>query len=182
MAIRNRVGGNHLDVSTSQDKLADIDPAVFCMSEADHARQRQNYLDLVSRIQVNEIKCLGFLKDVVSKHIPHKYMSEMSQPTDEFFLEMIFENETSSEGMAKVLADLYKYVPTFGEGESRVCGTQGVMADQLSVENAINIQFQVANAFDPAESFDGMHFEIGDFHTEMKFMQCVINPRQMHPL
>eukprot|EP00794_Sanderia_malayensis_P021256 gene21256-23329_t len=153
-------------------KLTDIDPAVFCMSEADHAGQRQNYVDLVSRIQVNEIKCLEFLKDVVSKHIPHKSMSEMSQPTDEVILpgnDFCKRNETSSEGMA--LADLYKYVSTFGEGESRICGTQGVMADQLSVENAINIQFQAANAFDPAESFDGMHFEIGDFHTEMKFMQ-----------
>ena len=45
------------------------------------------------------------------------------------------------------------------------------MADQLSVERGVNCKFQSANGFTPEERFEGMHFEIADFHTEMKFMQ-----------
>ncbi|XP_066924617.1 uncharacterized protein [Clytia hemisphaerica] len=54
-------------------------------------------------------------------------------------------------------------------------GTLAVVGDQLSVERAINSQFQSANGFTPEERLDGMHFEIADFHTEMKFMQLCFN-------
>ncbi len=90
------------------------------------------------------------------------------------FLGVIFENENSSEGIVKVLQDLQQYQPAYGDGEERVYGTQGIQADQLSVERANNALIQLSNGFTPEERFDGIHLEIADFHTAIKFLHVCI--------
>ena len=50
-------------------------------SQTAHAIQRENYADLVSRILVDNIDCLQFLKDHVVCHIKHQYSKEMTNPT-----------------------------------------------------------------------------------------------------
>ena len=44
--------------------------------------QRENYASLVSRIVVERIKCLAFLKEHVVCHIKHMYSREMAKPTE----------------------------------------------------------------------------------------------------
>ena len=84
---------------------------------------------------------------------------------------VIYANENTSEGIAEVLKDLQQYQAHCGNNEERKYETQGFAADQLSVERAVNAVMQVSNAFTPEDRFDGMHFEIADFHTSIKFMQ-----------
>lgn len=86
---------------------------------------------------------------------------------------MIFENENDNDGIARILEDFQQYRPKSVINNETYLGTLAVVGDQLSVEHAINSQFQSANGFTPEERLDGMHFEIADFHTEMKFMQVI---------
>eukprot|EP00794_Sanderia_malayensis_P001047 gene1047-373_t len=129
----------------------------------------------VARIITKNIHCLQFLQDVVDGHIPHKHSKEMSIPTDNTFLGIVYASENTADGIMEVLKDMQQYQPCFGEGEEKVYGTQGYHADQLSVERGVNAVMQVCNAFTPCEKFSGMHFEIADFHTSIKFMQVAFD-------
>lgn len=84
---------------------------------------------------------------------------------------MIYENENEADGILKILIDLQQYQAYVGDEKIRVYEDLPIMADQLSVERGINCQFQQMNGFTPEERFEEMHFEIADFHTEMKFLQ-----------
>lgn len=111
------------------------------------------------------------------------------------FLGMIFENENTNEGMQAVLNEIYSYVPraekeiqTVAEQSIPVVGdaspkvatekqvrisTQGVVGDQLSVERGVNSLMQIANGLTPDDRKEGIHFEVADFHSQMKFLQVL---------
>ena len=107
------------------------------------------------------------------------------------FLSMLFENENTNEGMQSVLNEIHSYVPhaevekhikvnVDKQGvvvpevvivkEKRFSG-QGVVGDQLSVERGVNSLMQIANGLTPDDRKEGLHFEIADFHSQMKFLQ-----------
>ena len=66
-------------------------------------------------------------------------------------------------------------MPFTGDGEKRLYGEQGCVGDQLSVERAVNCLLQLSNAYTPEDRLEGMHFEAGDFHAGIKFMQvCTV--------
>ena len=73
---------------------------------------------------------------------------------------------------------MYKYVPTLEENEDKKAYpiSQGLVGDQLSVERGINHLLQVANGLTPKERLEGLHLEIADFHSQMKFLQACSNP------
>ena len=87
------------------------------------------------------------------------------------FLDLVQANENDNDGINDILARLQNYQSFVGDDEQRKYKEQGVVGDQLSVERGTNALFQMANGFTPQERFDKMHFEIADFHSEMKFMQ-----------
>lgn len=87
------------------------------------------------------------------------------------FLGMIFENENTNEGMQVVLDKIHPYVPRFGDGEHKQFTGQGVVGDQLSVERGVNSLMQIANGHTADDRKEGIHFEIADFHAQMKFLQ-----------
>ena len=66
---------------------------------------------------------------------------------------------------------MQEYQSSVGDSEKKVYKEQGVVGDQLSVERGANAIFQTANGFIPEDRFDKIHFEIADFHSEMKFLQ-----------
>ena len=84
---------------------------------------------------------------------------------------MLFSDENTNEGVAEVLHEIQNYVPCYGEEEDKVYAGQGVVADQLSVECGVNCLLQVANGLTAKERMDGIHLEVADFHTKMKFLQ-----------
>lgn len=47
----------------------------------------------------------------VPNHMIHEYSVEMHQKSEEPSLGLIFENENSTDGMAKILESLHAYVP-----------------------------------------------------------------------
>lgn len=63
-----------------------------------------------------------------------------------------------------------------GDAEKRVYSGQAVVGDQVSIERGANAQYNLANGFTPLERFENIHFEIADFHSEMKFMQVCCIP------
>jgi hypothetical protein len=84
---------------------------------------------------------------------------------------MIFENENTNEGMQSVIDEIHQYVPCAKTKSAVKFSCQGVVGDQLSIERGVNSLLQVANGLNAADRKDGLHFEIADFHTQMKFLQ-----------
>ena len=80
-------------------------------------------------------------------------------------------DENDKDGISEILTSLQNYQAFVGDDELRVYNEQGVVGDQLSVERGTNAQFHLANGFTTQERFEKMHFEIANFHSEMKFMQ-----------
>ena len=85
---------------------------------------------------------------------------------------MIYENENSSDGIHEVLKVLHQYVPFHNGPEDKFFSTQGLVADQLSVERAVNCLFEVSNGFTPEEKLDGLHLEVADWHAGNKFLKA----------
>eukprot|EP00794_Sanderia_malayensis_P004055 gene4055-4606_t len=48
---------------------------------------------------------------------------------------------------------------------------QAVVGDQISVERAVNCLLQISNGYTTEDRLEGLHFEVGDFHSGMKFVQ-----------
>ena len=83
MSTENRVSGNHLSmVEGSAKRILEMDNGKCLPDRNEHSAQRDNYADLVSRILVDNIKCLGFLKAHVIRHIKHPYSRDMTKPTE----------------------------------------------------------------------------------------------------
>ena len=77
----NRVSGNHLSTTTPVDGILKMENGRGIPNHVEQKAQRDNYITLVQRILVDNIPCLGFGKDIVQKHIPHKYSKESAQST-----------------------------------------------------------------------------------------------------
>lgn len=84
---------------------------------------------------------------------------------------MIHESENDSDGILKILRELHKYVPFYGEDAERVYGEQGVVGDQLSVERGVNGLMSLANGFTPEDCAKGLQMEIADWHAGNKFLE-----------
>lgn len=87
------------------------------------------------------------------------------------FLGMLYHNENDSDGIQQVLTALYQYVSYYGDGDDRVYSSQGLVADQLSVERGVNALFELSNGFTPEERLEGLHLEIGDWHAGNRFLK-----------
>ena len=109
-----------------------------------------------------------------------------SLPLIQTFHGLIYENENTADGIHEVLKVLHDFVPYSGEDEERHYASQGNVGDQLSVERAVNCLLQVSNGYTPEERLEGLHFEAGDFHAGIKFMQVGhkgykgISPSKLH--
>ena len=62
--------------------LMDLENGKCIPSTGDHILQRRNFITLVERVIVANIRSLEFLTDVVTPHIQHKYSSEMRKKTN----------------------------------------------------------------------------------------------------
>ena len=80
-ATINRITGNHLDDNSPAGGINQMENGKCIPNPTEQIEQRENYITLVQRVIVDNVPCLDFVKDLVQKHIPHKYSKEASQPT-----------------------------------------------------------------------------------------------------
>ena len=57
---------------------------------------------------------------------------------------------------------MHEYVSYYGDAVDRVYTSQGLVADQLSVERGVNALLELANGFTPEERLEGLHLDIAD--------------------
>jgi hypothetical protein len=81
-ATTNRVSSSHLSDKVQTDGINHMENGNCIPSHTEQKLQRDNYVTLVQRVLVEHIPCLSIFKDIVQKHIPHKYHKETSKPTE----------------------------------------------------------------------------------------------------
>ena len=65
---------------------------------------------------------------------------------------------------------IQEYIPKVNEGNEISFHEAGVVGDQLTVERVVNTQLSVSNGFTADERMEGIHCEIADWHTELKYL------------
>ena len=85
---------------------------------------------------------------------------------------IIFEDENNADGIHKVLKNLHDQIPSASNQYKTIYHNAGVAGDQLTVERAVNSLLSISNGFTSKDRLDGIHVEIADWHTDMKFL-CV---------
>ena len=95
-AVENRVSGCHLSSEKPDiNDLAQLENGLCLPNHREHILQKENYITLAERVIV-ELPCLEFLKQVVCKHIPHKYRKEAREKSEIVrFLSFLFSNSQS---------------------------------------------------------------------------------------
>ena len=81
VATVNRIPTMHMDDKEPQGSVRDIALSKFLPSCEDCRAICENYVVLVARVIVGNLKHFSALKDCVPKHIPHRYSSLMQQKT-----------------------------------------------------------------------------------------------------
>lgn len=82
MSTENRVSGVELSNEKKPHGIMDLENGKCIPSPGDHILQRRNFITLVERVIVANIRSLEFLADVVTPHTQHKYSSEMRKKTN----------------------------------------------------------------------------------------------------
>lgn len=85
---------------------------------------------------------------------------------------IIFENENTANGIHQVLKTLHNHIPSASDQSKITYHSAGIVGDQLTIERVVNGILSVSNGFSSDERFEGLHAEIADWHTDMKFL-CV---------
>ena len=85
---------------------------------------------------------------------------------------IIFEDENNSDGIHKVLKHLHDQIPSASDQSKTIYHNAGVAGDQLTIERAVNSILSTSNGFTSNDRLEGIHAEIADWHTDMKFL-CV---------
>ena len=81
-ATTNRITASHLSHKVPSESINEMDNGKCIPNHLEQKAQRDNYISLVQRILVENVPCLEFGKDIVEKHIAHRYSKETSQPTE----------------------------------------------------------------------------------------------------
>ena len=82
MSTENRVSGAHLRRIGPVGDISSLENGNCVPNQAEHQKQKENYITLVTRIISANIPCLKHLQEVVTKHVPHCYQKETAQATD----------------------------------------------------------------------------------------------------
>eukprot|EP00794_Sanderia_malayensis_P012570 gene12570-13857_t len=184
MITENRIFNDRLSSEKPDiQKLLQMDNALCLPNNAEHVRQRIDYITLCARLAVKHIKSLSGLESAETQHIKHQYSSQTCERTETVFGEMIYHNENDASGMQEVMTHLHQYVPCDSGDAPSLFGEQGVVGDQLTIERGVSTLLQLENGFTGKERLDGLHMEVADFHGGMKFLQvaydCLYNPKAL---
>lgn len=59
---------------------------------------------------------------------------------------------------------------TTAEEENKHFSEVGLVGDELTIERGVNCLLSLSNGFTAEERLDGIHLEIADWHTDLKFL------------
>ena len=73
-----------------------------------------------------------------------------------------------------MLKHLHGYIPVSSDENLYTLHAAGVVGDQLTIERAVNCLMSLSNGFSADERLEGLHCEIADWHTELKFLSVSV--------
>ena len=132
MAFKGRISFAHLPNERPLHDIKTFPLTEFLLSPVEVAELKQHYSILLLRVLCSHIRFIRSFNKFVPRHICHEYSVQMHKKSEERSLGLIFENESSTDGMANILESLHSYIPD-GVGKVIFGG------DQLTCERATGI-------------------------------------------
>ena len=132
MASKGRISFANLPNDRPLHDINTFPLTEFLLSREEVAELKQHYSILLLRVLCSHIQFLHSFAEFVPRDILHEYSVQMHKKSEERSLGLIFENESSTDGMANILESLHSYIPD-GVGKVIFGG------DQLTCERATGI-------------------------------------------
>ena len=111
MAFKGRISFAHLPSERPIHDIQRLPLTEFLLWPAEVVELKQHYSILLLRVLCDNISFLKPFQKFVPNHILHEYSVEMYRKAEERSLGLVFENENTTDGMAKILEHLHEYVP-----------------------------------------------------------------------
>ncbi|XP_078659351.1 uncharacterized protein LOC144904352 [Branchiostoma floridae x Branchiostoma belcheri] len=161
MAVQNKVNPHHLPDSGATKPLPDLDLDEVLPTLHTQACSRAETIVLCSRTITRYCKAFHPFKDVVVRHIPHKYSKEMAEKSVEVPLGLLFKDENDTSDLVDILLHMQKeYVP---RREGNLCPIFAG-GDRLSEGNSRNIQWAFQDGDTPEDRLEGLILKYEDWH------------------
>ena len=163
MAFKGRISFAKLPNERPTHDIQRFPLIEFLLSSTEVLVLKQHYSILLLRVLCSNISFLKPFRKFVPNHILHEYSVEMNQKSEERSLGLIFENENTTDGMAKILESLHGYVP---DGVAKVV----FGGDQLTCERATGVQRLRQTGRTKSERLDGFLPTAESWHAKMCLM------------
>ncbi|XP_062401837.1 uncharacterized protein LOC134092781 isoform X2 [Sardina pilchardus] len=161
IAVQDRIPIYHLPIDKPCVDLLQYDLRESLPGPDTQLFMRREVIVLGSQILTQYLAAFRPFSRVVLRHIPHQYSEEMSQPSTDYPLGLIFKNENKTSDLSEALRHIQqKYVPNCPDGVSSVL----VGGDGLTEANCRNIQWSFAEGPDEKDMMGNMVFMFEDWH------------------
>ncbi|XP_060758693.1 uncharacterized protein LOC132869364 [Neoarius graeffei] len=161
IAVQDRIPTYHLPNDNPCVDLLQYDLKMSFPGPETQLFMRREFIVLGSRILTQYLAAFRSFSRVVVRNIPHQYSEQMSQPSTDYPLGLIFKNENKTSDLSEALRHIqHKYVPNCPDGVSTVL----VGGDRLTETNCRNIQWSFADGADEKERMERMVFMFEDWH------------------
>ena len=160
LAGRSRTPASHLSHQGTVADLAGLPYTEFLPTQHDVECVTSNMVVIVSRILTEYISDLSPLSKAVTKHIPHKYSTEMSKKSEVVVLDVLMKNEAKHSDMIDILKTVVSYLGDDYSHEKRVASG----GDQLTTERQIGAQRHVMCGNKPEDRLDVLEPQTEDWH------------------
>ncbi|CAH3165645.1 unnamed protein product, partial [Porites lobata] len=170
-AVKDRVSGAGLSEKGSIKLVDQVENWEILPSYQDNEGLLHDFIPLFARVICDRIPALKSFKDVVIRHIPHKYSNVTKQKSEQAPLGLLFKNENTNDDMIDILTELHqRYLPvmktTDGSGNVEIEVLQKVFfgGDQLTEERARNARQGRADGDTEFERLEGLIPKVEDWH------------------
>ena len=172
VAVRERVDTlNPVVTKRSKLSILSVDSRKFLLSLEEMASLREEFVVLVSRMIVDNLKNFATLKSAVCRHIAHEHSSDMSKKSEFVPLGLLDKNENLVAEMMDILKYVRNnYVP-YKDGQP-VFNVQ-FTGDQLTAERSRSALASLADSSSSFDRVEGLVTHAEDFHCSMNFVDLI---------
>lgn len=167
LASKSRTPAPSLSHSGTISQLCRLTPNSFLPTCEDVEAVKSNLVVIVSRVLTQYISALAPLSKSITKHIRHRYSTEMSQKSDVVVLDVLMKDENKHSDMISIMKTLQGYLGDDCSEEMKVLSG----GDLLTCERQQGSQKHMMCGNTPRERLEILEPVAEDWHCLMNMLE-----------